>query len=1175
MAAEATILGNFYSAQGAEYLHGDRKSCLQGTREAILDEIELWSRDHDKSPVYWLNGLAGTGKTTIAQTVAERIFADGQLGASFFCSRDYEDRSNLKFIFPTLATQLARKYSNFGSIFIPLVQKEPGIAKESLYNQMDKLIVQPLKKSSISTVIIVDALDECKDEEPASAILSVLGRFVSQIPKVKFFLTGRPEPRIRTGFRLPLLAEVTDIFVLHDVQQNLINNDIQLFLNQSLLEIANGQVGLDGWPTEENVDQLCKQAAGLFVYAVATVRFIGRGSIGPRAQLEQLLQSPESTTHQGRTKLTPKTTLDSLYTSILQGGFEDDNPENDSKICSVLGAIVLAANPLSASSIGTLLGFHTSDVAHQLSLVHSLVLQGDSDHPVKPFHKSFPDFITDPARCIDKRFYLSPPHHHHELLKGCLELMNQTLEKNMCKLSDAIANSGVKDLKERTEKYINPALQYACRSWYTHLTNENRVYSATISTTIDYFLSEKFLFWLEVLSVLGVAKEAVNALGVAKKWLEVCHIHILNVPLAQTFCQPSPTLDLIDDCFQFVTSFFEVISASASHIYHSAIPLSPRASAVWGLYEPHASPLVRLVHGIPTSWDSSAATFTDGTRILAMAWSPCSRFIAVAADLFGGIQILDAVTLDLLLTTSTIPDVADYSYLEFSPDGQLLTLSFGTCYKGHIASWDLQTGGLISNLEINNVGRYYESMTYSECGTVVGSLFSGGNCSVVCTCNILTSTNIASHSFKGNTIGIWTHGKYLQFATLEDAGITIWQAEFTFVKPPTILQFLSIPQNINPSLPALFHPTLLHLAYYSYDRHLIVWDTQNSMLLLDSADSHWRTFSPDGQFFAYMTGPKLSIQKYSPAGYTLLQNIISNSFLSPQFSPNGQSFVMKCNENAFQLLCTEVPETPLSGIPTQTLYQETERFILEFSSTNNLAAVARNSGKVVTVLDLTSGLPQLTIDMDTEVYAARVVENTAFVFSDGKVFTWNIPIGVSVVGCRANISNVVLTTGLNPQVEGGNSGRQMFASISPDSHYVLVITGSIRDTLDIYDTTTGNRLYKLNVAFTSLAWFSPDSDEVHSTGDFGGLRRWRIPGSAKSCIPKFTAPWFCPYDYKVNNDGWIISPNGKQLLWLPHHWRSGRDQMTRKWGGHYLALLHHQLPEPVILNLLPEQSLND
>ena len=157
-----------------------------------MDEIELWTRNFSEPPIYWLNGLAGTGKTTIAQTIAERTFADGQLGASFFFSRDFEDRSNLYLILPTLAIQLARKYTEFGSRFTPLVQSDPWTARESLYGQMRKLLDHPPKESNISTVIIVDALDECRGEEPASAILSVLGQFVSEVPKVKFLVTGRP-----------------------------------------------------------------------------------------------------------------------------------------------------------------------------------------------------------------------------------------------------------------------------------------------------------------------------------------------------------------------------------------------------------------------------------------------------------------------------------------------------------------------------------------------------------------------------------------------------------------------------------------------------------------------------------------------------------------------------------------------------------------------------------------------------------------------------------------------------------------------------------------------------------------------------------------------------------------------------------------------------------------------
>ena len=87
--------------------------------------------------MYWLNGLAGTGKSTVAQTIAERIFADGQLGASFFCSRDFEDRRNLEIIFPTIATQLARRYHGFRAILVPLVRSDPEVAHETLYGQMD------------------------------------------------------------------------------------------------------------------------------------------------------------------------------------------------------------------------------------------------------------------------------------------------------------------------------------------------------------------------------------------------------------------------------------------------------------------------------------------------------------------------------------------------------------------------------------------------------------------------------------------------------------------------------------------------------------------------------------------------------------------------------------------------------------------------------------------------------------------------------------------------------------------------------------------------------------------------------------------------------------------------------------------------------------------------------
>ena len=383
---------------------------------------------------------------------------------------------------------------------------------------MRSLIVQPLVESSISTVIVIDALDECKDEEPASAILSVLGQFVAEVPNVKFFITGRPESRIREGFRLPLLMEATDVFVLHEVEPGQVSNDIRLFFRHSFSELKHYRRGLGDWPSEEQVNLICERAAGLFVHAVATFRFIDEKNNSPKKQLDRLLQSQESS------KLKANAMLDSLYTTILEEAYGGDYPEKESRIRSVLGAVVLAANPLSPSTIAALLGFELEEVLPLLSSLHSLlILQDDTNHPVRPFHKSFPDFIVDPTRCADPRFRVYPPDQHAELLFSCLETMNRELKRNICKLPDGVLNSEVIDLRERANKKIGQSLEYACRLWYKHLVG---AIPARIMPILRRFLEEKFLFWLEVLSVLGAIKEAVHALEATAKceWVEVCYI---------------------------------------------------------------------------------------------------------------------------------------------------------------------------------------------------------------------------------------------------------------------------------------------------------------------------------------------------------------------------------------------------------------------------------------------------------------------------------------------------------------------------------------------------------------------------------------------------------------------------------------------------------------------------
>ena len=516
------VLNSCHHAHGAGHQHGDHKGCLRGTRETVLEEIELWARDFKKSPVFWLNGLAGTGKSTIAETVSRRVLADGLLGASFFCSRDFEDRSNLHFIFPTIAFQLAHKYPKFRSVLIPLLQSNPDIVHESLVSQMEELIVKPLKSANVLTVIVIDALDECKDEEPSSAILSVLGRFVEQIPKVKFFITGRPESRIKTGFRLPLLVDSTNVFVLHDVHPSLINSDIQLFLIHKLSELAQRH-SLEGWPSNEHINVLCHRAAGLFVYAVATVKFLDSKTHLPGQRLDVIVKLPECTVPEGKTLYNSKMTLDSLYTSILEMAFSEEEVEVYSKAQSIIGTVVLLVNPLPPSGIAELIGLDPKEVILFLTLLQSLlILDEDSSQPVRPFHKSFPDFITNHSRCTDTRFYISPKKLHFELTVNCLKVMNGGLKQNLLSLPEYSLNSEVKDLQMRINDHISDALQYACQSWHNHLT-ETESDVTNVIFHLHVFLKEKFLAWLEVVSVLGAVREATVALGQLIAWLQkVC-----------------------------------------------------------------------------------------------------------------------------------------------------------------------------------------------------------------------------------------------------------------------------------------------------------------------------------------------------------------------------------------------------------------------------------------------------------------------------------------------------------------------------------------------------------------------------------------------------------------------------------------------------------------------------
>jgi len=521
--ADLALLDRMRHVADAGYLSGDRHRCMKGTRRDVLVQLEQWSRDKQDKRVFWLSGLAGTGKSTIAQTFAEMCFADGKLGASFFCSRDFEERSNLRSIFPTLAFQLAHRFPQFRRELLPVLMENPDVGRETLCSQMEKLIVGPLQATKIHTLIVIDALDECQDKEPASALLSILSRYVDNIPSVKFFITGRPEPRIRSGFRLELLRPHTDVLKLHEVQPSSVDNDIKLFLKTRLTEISKNRSDCnleEDWPGSYYIDVLSRKAAGLFIYASTVAKFVSSPLHPPDERLYLIYSLRQDTSHEGRSG------IDLLYTQVLEQAFHDvdsHNHELHSRFKSVVGTIVLIFHPLSINTLSDLLSNDCTPprISTSLRTLHSVLLVPDStEDPVQVFHKSFPDFLTDPGRCTDHQLFIDPFSHHKEILLACLNVMNRRLERNICKLDDYAILSKIEDLSTLRATHIGKTLEYACRFWTNHLSKipENSDGGEDIQKAIEDFFTTGFLFWVEVLILTGNLEISVHALHNIEQW---------------------------------------------------------------------------------------------------------------------------------------------------------------------------------------------------------------------------------------------------------------------------------------------------------------------------------------------------------------------------------------------------------------------------------------------------------------------------------------------------------------------------------------------------------------------------------------------------------------------------------------------------------------------------------
>ncbi|KAM5445021.1 hypothetical protein MferCBS31731_000480 [Microsporum ferrugineum] len=441
--------------------------CLPGTRIELLREVEEWAKSARAKCIFWLNGMAGTGKSTISQTVARRLKEKKLLGASFFFKRGEEDRENAKRLFPTLIEQLTKSLPQLIPSIRKAIEDDPNISEKVLREQFEKLLLQPLlgiqQAPTATLVIIIDALDECKQED-AQAILQLLPRVQkSKSVQLRFLLTSRPDLPIRLGFK-GINGDYQDL-TLHEIPMPVIKHDIELYFKGKFSKLRQERSFSSDWPGDECIKTLVERAVPLFIAAATLCRFISDTRWSPKNRLRAVLTDQTSYVSK----------MDSTYmpvlNQILTGQDERESLQLVQIFKDIVGVIIVLATPLSVKALTRLLDMETDDVNGLLDLLHSVLSIPDnsdnSDTPVRLLHLSFRDFLLDQKKKDSSRFWIDEKEVHRTLTIQCLNIMQHSLRKNICNLPDDSTQR--EDIVININDRIPLELRYACRYWARHL----------------------------------------------------------------------------------------------------------------------------------------------------------------------------------------------------------------------------------------------------------------------------------------------------------------------------------------------------------------------------------------------------------------------------------------------------------------------------------------------------------------------------------------------------------------------------------------------------------------------------------------------------------------------------------------------------------------------------------
>ena len=510
--------------------------CMADTRVDLLRELQEWA-SCPRNPILWLSGMAGTGKSTIARTMADSLSTQKKLAGNFFFCRGAGDMGRASTFVTTLARQLAsipwpEASPSFKELVCDAILHHGNVLAQGLRNQWKELIIGPLSRIKpahrITLIFVIDALDECDSEDDIRLILQLFIE-VTKISNIDLgiLITSRPETTLLQGFQdIPeIIHRRLD---LREIPRQTVEHDIYVFIKEKLGRIKSKSKSQD-WLSEADLVSLVQKADCLFIYAATVCRFIGGMYDVPEDCVSNILQG--RSTRGGDTAA-----IDAIYTQVLSSALARPGESQEmtqwlvDRFREVVGSIIVLLDTLSVAALGGLLSMRVEKVEVTLGRLGSVLdIPGDTTKPIRLLHPSFRDFLLNEARCGGGDFHVQAETAHSHLAIRCLDILCQGLQKNICNLK--ALDSNPQEVSEDTlNRHLPKHLQYACQYWTAHLSlacpvdasqQRRNQLGLCDDGKVHTFFKGKFLYWLESMSIMCKLPETVLMLQRLSSMLKV------------------------------------------------------------------------------------------------------------------------------------------------------------------------------------------------------------------------------------------------------------------------------------------------------------------------------------------------------------------------------------------------------------------------------------------------------------------------------------------------------------------------------------------------------------------------------------------------------------------------------------------------------------------------------